>query len=369
MNILKETYNNKKIFVTGHTGFKGAWLVRWLHQIGATVKGYALPAEPSSLFYKMKGEYFCESVHGDIRDAAKLKKELHDFEPDFVFHLAAQSLVRESYRDPLYTYAANTLGTAHLLDALRGLQKKCTVVVITTDKVYENLERRAPYKETDRLGGYDPYSASKACTEIITQSYQRAFFHADHYEEHEVAIATARAGNVIGGGDWAVDRLIPDIVRGLEKRETIVLRCPMAVRPWQHVLEPLYGYLLLGRALERHPFDFAEGWNFGPEISDNLTVEEVVQRSLDVWGSGRYEVQATDDHFHEANLLRLDIEKVKTRLHWRPVFSADVAIEKTIAWYRDYLNERMPAGDLVLRDIEEYEEKERGDGGAVSGER
>ncbi|MEO1628069.1 MAG: CDP-glucose 4,6-dehydratase, partial [Bacteroidota bacterium] len=317
-------------------------------------KGYALKADEPSLFHAMEGESLCQSVEGDIRDAHKLRQELHDFAPDFVFHLAAQSLVRESYKNTLYTYETNTLGTANLLEALKGLSKKCTVVIITTDKVYENLERPDPYVETDRLGGYDPYSASKACTEIITNSYRLGFFHPNTYDQHQVAIATARAGNVIGGGDWAVDRLIPDIVRGLEREEPIVLRCPSAVRPWQHVLEPLYGYLLLGLQLQASPVRFGEGWNFGPEISDNLTVEEVVQRSLKVWGSGRYEVQATGDNFHEANLLRLDIEKAKQKLGWLPVFSADTAIEKTIAWYRDHLRGISSARELVSRDIRLY---------------
>ena len=354
MDLLKTSFQNKKVFITGHTGFKGAWLTYWLHSIGAKVRGYALVAGERSLYRAINGNAYCESMEADVRDSKTLTKAIRDFQPDYIFHLAAQSLVRESYRDALYTYSVNAMGTANLLEALKGMNKPCAVVVVTTDKVYANLERMEPYGEGDRLGGYDPYSASKACSELIAYSYRSSFFNMKEYESHQIAIATARAGNVIGGGDWSDDRLIPDIVRGLEKKECIVLRYPEAVRPWQHVLEPLYGYMLLAKRLAEQPYEFSTAWNFGPEISDNLTVEEVVQKALQVWGSGEYRVEPTGDNFHEAGLLRLDISKAKTKLEWTPIFNAEQSIGRTISWYRDYLESPEAAAQLVARDIEAF---------------
>ncbi|MEL6863195.1 MAG: CDP-glucose 4,6-dehydratase [Bacteroidota bacterium] len=350
----QEKYRNKKVFITGHTGFKGAWLVYWLHQMGAQVKAFALAAEENSLYHTMNGDALCESVVGDIRDADHLYQEVTAFQPDFVFHLAAQSLVRESYRESRYTFEVNSMGTVNLLEALRGVHKKCSVVIITTDKVYENQEVMRPYKEEDRLGGYDPYSASKACAELITQCYRNAFFNTADYAHHQKAIATARAGNVIGGGDWAEDRLIPDIARSLANGIPLIIRSPHAIRPWQHVLEPLCGYLLLGIRLSEEPITFSEGWNFGPDIEDNLTVQEMVEKALAIWGSGTYEIQASKENFHEAGLLKLDIEKTKMRLAWTPAFTADVAVQRTMQWYRDFLAAPERVADWLARDIEAY---------------
>jgi len=354
MSILKEKYEGKKVFITGHTGFKGSWLIYWLHLLGAEVKAYSLEAEPRSLYNDLKGDQLCDSVIADIRDAARLQKEVADFQPDFVFHLAAQSLVRPSYRSPLYTFEVNTLGTANVLEALKGVNKQCSVVIITTDKVYENQEVMRPYEEGDRLGGYDPYSASKACAELVTQSFRNSFFNVNELGIHQTAIATARAGNVIGGGDWAEDRLIPDIVRALDEDRSVIIRNPAAIRPWQHVLEPLYGYLLLGIKLAEKPLAYSEGWNFGPDIKDNLTVREVLDNALKVWGSGAYTIEPTGDNFHEAKLLMLNVRKAYEQLGWTPVFSAQQAIEKTIGWYQKYLIEGQSAAALVEADIEAY---------------
>ena len=302
-------YHGKRVFLTGHTGFKGSWLIYILHQLGAEVMAYALPAEEKSLYRVMYGDQFCNSIEADIRDYERLQEEIKNFQPDFVFHLAAQTLVRESYKEARYTFEVNSLGTANVLEAVKTVQQKCTVVIVTTDKVYDNKEWVHPYRETDRLGGYDPYSASKAAAEIIANSYIQSFFNTQFYNEHQKAFAIARAGNVIGGGDWAKDRLIPDIARALEAKETLVLRSPNATRPWQHVLEPLVGYLLLGAKLDSDIKTYSGAWNFGPDIKDNLTVLEVVKTALQVWRSGDYRIEAANEKMHEANLLRLDISK------------------------------------------------------------
>ncbi|RZK32381.1 MAG: CDP-glucose 4,6-dehydratase, partial [Hymenobacter sp.] len=264
----RATYAGKRVFLTGHTGFKGAWLLAWLHELGATVRGYALaPQTTPSLYEVIGGEALCEkSVIADLRQRDLLTQEVVDFQPDFVFHLAAQPLVRLSYDIPAETFEVNALGTAYMLEAVRQLEKPCTVVLITTDKVYENKEWVYPYRETDRLGGYDPYSASKACTELVINSYVQSFFNKADYARHQKAIAVGRAGNVIGGGDWALDRIVPDIVRAVQAGQPVQLRNPAAVRPWQHVLEPLGGYLLLGAKLSQDAARYAGAWNFGPHL-------------------------------------------------------------------------------------------------------
>jgi CDP-glucose 4,6-dehydratase len=270
-----------------------------------------------------------------------------------VFHLAAQPLVRLSYQRPTETFEVNALGTAYVLDAVRRLDKPCTVVLITTDKVYENKEWIYPYRETDRLGGYDPYSASKACAEIIINSYSQSFFNSVAYEQHRKGIAVGRAGNVIGGGDWALDRIIPDIVRALEKGETVQVRNPAAVRPWQHVLEPLGGYLLLGARLAEHPLTYGGAWNFGPHLEDALPVSALVNLSLGAWGAGEYETPTAAGQPHEAGLLKLDISKAINELQWKPKYNAQESIYKTIAWYKA-LQQGNEAYTLVKRDIEEF---------------
>lgn len=332
---LAATYQGKKVFVTGHTGFKGAWLCAWLHTLGATVKGYALPPEyEQGLFELLQAANKINGVFGDIRDLALLKQEMQDFQPDFVFHLAAQPLVRRSYDLPSETFEVNVAGTAKVLEAVNTLEKKCTTVVITTDKVYENKEQDILYGEEDTLGGYDPYSASKACTELVVNSFRNSFFNVSSYHQHQKAIASVRAGNVIGGGDWSKDRIVPDIVRSLQSNTEIGVRNPQSIRPWQHVLEPLGGYLLLGALLDAHPHQYATAYNFGPHPQDHLTVQQLVEQTIQVWGSGRWKDTSSPAAVHEANLLKLSIEKAQTQLGWQPKLDAATAIAWTIDWYK-----------------------------------
>lgn len=334
---LTKIYSGKKVFLTGHTGFKGSWLMQILVLLGAEVKGYALaPDNEPNLYTVINGDTLCHSVIGDIRDRAKLKEAVTAFQPDFVFHLAAQPLVRLSYEIPSETFEVNAIGTANLLDAVRHLNIPCTLVLITTDKVYQNNEWEYPYREIDRLGGYDPYSASKACTELVIDSYRNSFFNISKYSDHQKAIAVARAGNVIGGGDWSKDRLIPDIVKALSANKPIEIRNPDAVRPWQHVLEPLFGYLLLGARLQQDPTGYSQAFNFGPDINDALPVKKMVEMAIESWESGSYFINKTAGQPHEAGLLKLDISKALTKLKWTPKFNADKAIEYTINWYKRF---------------------------------
>lgn len=340
---LLPSYKGKNVFLTGHTGFKGSWLLQWLHLLGAHVKGLSLsPQNQTDLYHLISGDDLCESVIGDIKDKKLVEKAILDFQPDYIFHLAAQPLVRLSYNKPADTFEVNAMGTANVLEAVRKLEKKCTVVLITTDKVYENREWIYPYRETDSLGGYDPYSASKACAEIIIKSYQQSFFNPTDYNQHKKAICSTRAGNVIGGGDWAKDRIVPDIIRSLQANTPVIVRNPSAIRPWQHVLEPLGAYLLLGARLTTAPQQYAGAWNFGPLASDNKEVEELVKMAIEHWGSGTYEKPSLVDQPHEAGLLKLDISKAMSQLQWVPRYTAAEAIEKTISWYKNF--HRQPAG-------------------------
>ncbi|HVT87052.1 MAG TPA: CDP-glucose 4,6-dehydratase, partial [Chitinophagaceae bacterium] len=285
---LKNFYNGKRVFITGHSGFKGAWLTIWLHLLGAEIKGYALQQESDESIYNVVA---CKiphiSVTADIRDKTKLQKEISDFKPDFIFHLAAQSLVRRSYKIPAETFEVNAIGTANVLESLIYLQNKCTALIVTTDKVYENKEHDILFKEHDRLGGHDPYSASKACAEIVAQSFSKSFFDTEQFNDHQKTIATVRAGNVIGGGDWNRDRIITDIVKHLRQGEKIPVRNPDAIRPWQHVLEPLGGYLLLAGLLDKNR-ELARSYNFGPEPGDHLKVKELAKIAIDCWESGEW---------------------------------------------------------------------------------
>ena len=336
---LEKTYKGKKVFLTGHTGFKGAWMLKTLYLLGAEIKGYALePQTPNDLYHLIEGEKLCESVIADLRDKKRLESEIIAFQPDFVFHLAAQPLVRLSYEIPSETFEVNAIGTANVLDAIRLLDKKCDVVLITTDKVYHNNEWVYPYRETDRLGGYDPYSASKACTELVIDSYRNSFFNTKNYDSHKKGIAVARAGNVIGGGDWSKDRLIRDIVRALIANETITIRNPKSVRPWQHVLEPVIGYLSLGMHLENDPIEFSQAYNFGPQSEDALSVEEMVKAAIDSWGSGEYQIEQDSNQPHEAGLLKLDISKVAAALCWHPKMNATQTVDFTLSWYKEFVN-------------------------------
>ncbi len=357
MNDLKYTYCGKRVFVTGHTGFKGSWLIKILYDLGAIVKGYALaPENEINLYTEINGDLLCESVLSDLRDREALKKAVLDFQPDYIFHLAAQPLVRLSYEIPSETFEVNAIGTANLLDAIRFLDKKCNIVLITTDKVYHNNEWEHPYKEIDRLGGYDPYSASKACSELVIDSYKNSFFNLNKYDQHQKAIAVGRAGNVIGGGDWSKDRLIPDIIKALNANKEVVIRNPKAVRPWQHVIEPLFGYLELGLKLNLDPIKYAQAYNFGPNIDDALSVEEMVVKFIKNWGAGRYNVELNSNNPHEAGLLKLDINKALNDLNWKPILNAQAAVELTINWYKKYYK-KITATELMEFDIEYYKSK------------
>ncbi|HSY60367.1 MAG TPA: CDP-glucose 4,6-dehydratase [Cytophaga sp.] len=338
VELFKKAYAGKKIFITGHTGFKGAWLSYVLHMLGAEIKGYALaPEHANNLYNLLQLDKTVNSVIADLRDEERLKKEILDFKPDYVFHLAAQPLVRLSYDIPVETFSVNAIGTANVLQSIRFLNGKCNVICITTDKVYENKEWLYPYRESDRLGGYDPYSASKACTEIVISSFRQSFFNPAVYKKHQKSIASARAGNVIGGGDWSKDRIIPDIVRALQKNEPIPVRNPLSIRPWQHVLEPLTGYLLLGHYLNEEPEKYSEAYNFGPQLEDTLTVEALVKLAIQEWGSGSIEYPKQENVPHEAGFLKLDINKSISTLGWKPRWNAETAISKTIQWYKEPL--------------------------------
>ncbi len=349
--LFEKTYKGKKVFLTGHTGFKGSWMLAWLHKLGAKVKGYALAPEYTyELYHQIKGDALCDSVIADILNKEKLAEEILDFQPDFLFHFAAQPLVRRSYEQPLYTFEVNINGTAHVLEAVRRLEKKCAIVLITTDKVYENYETDYAYKENDKLGGYDPYSASKAAAELVISSYRNSFFKSTENEKHGKAIAVARAGNVIGGGDFAQDRIIPDIIKALKASIPVIIRNPQSVRPWQHVLEPLSGYLLLGANLINDPCKFAESWNFGPQPGDLLTVEELVQCAINYYGAGEYLILNQSGQPHETKQLRLDINRAKEKLGWQPLFNSREAIRHTINWYKEVTAKN--ALDLINQQIE-----------------
>jgi CDP-glucose 4,6-dehydratase len=347
-------YKGKRIFLTGHTGFKGSWLLKILSMAGGIIKGYALaPQSIDYLYIALSGEKLCESIIADIRDKQKLEEEILSFQPDIIFHLAAQPLVRFSYEIPLETFEVNTLGTANILDAIRKLKKECQVVLVTTDKVYHNNETKYAYKEEDRLGGYDPYSASKAAAEIIIDSYRNSFFNINNYEEHKKGIAVARAGNVIGGGDWSKDRLVPDIINALSKNKPVKVRNPLSVRPWQHVVEPLFGYLLLAKKNAETPTRYAQAYNFGPNNNDTLSVENLIEVAIQTWGNGIYENSVLKNQPHEAGLLTLDISKAKKELGWHPLMNSNIAIQKTVLWYKHFINGQN-AVELVNNDIEFY---------------
>jgi len=357
MKLLNQAYFGKRVFITGHTGFKGSWLIKILYDLGAIVKGYSLaPENEINLYTEINGDTLCESVISDLRDREALKKAILDFQPEYIFHLAAQPLVRLSYQIPSETFEVNAIGTANLLDAVRQLDKRSNIVLITTDKVYHNNEWEYPYRENDRLGGYDPYSASKACCELVIDSYKNSFFNSANYDQHQKAIAVGRAGNVIGGGDWSKDRLIPDIAKSLYNGDDVVIRNPNAVRPWQHVIEPLFGYLELGAKLNIDPLKYAQPFNFGPNTSDALSVEDLVIQSIKSWGTGSYKSIVDSTNPHEAGLLKLDISKVINELNWKPVFNAQIAVERTINWYKSYYK-GISASELMQKDIDYYKNK------------
>ncbi len=335
MEDMVNPWSGRRVFLTGHTGFKGSWLALWLSSRGAKIRGYALdPATEPNLFTAASVASALDDVRGDIRDSAKLAASMTEFAPDVVFHLAAQPLVRRSYADPLATYATNVMGTAHVLEAVRSTPSVRAVVCVTTDKCYENKEWVWPYRETDALGGHDPYSSSKACAEIVSAAYRSSFFPADRLHEHHVALATARAGNVIGGGDWSEDRLIPDLIRGFQTKQPALIRRPNAIRPWQHVLEPLHGYIILAEQLLAEQAQFASSFNFGPRDEDAWTVGRVATAVAKMWGEGASWERDPVSGVHEAHYLRLDASKAHAELEWRPRLGIDEALKWTMHWYR-----------------------------------
>lgn len=350
-----KAFSGKRVFITGHTGFKGSWLSYWMQSLGAIVKGFSLPpATKPNLFSQLDLNKNIDSVIGNINDYSTFSREIIDFKPDFIFHLAAQPLVRKSYKDPLDTFQTNVVGTANVLQALRDVQKPCICVCITTDKVYQNNEWIYPYRENDRLGGYDPYSASKACSELVISSFSNSYFNTKTYDEHNKAIASARAGNVIGGGDWSEDRLLPDIVRSLSEKKDIIIRNPSAVRPWQHVMEPLLGYMQLALSLQQDVNKYTGAWNFGPHTEDNFSVLELSKIAINIWGEGNIKVSQDTNAPHEAHLLRLDISKATGELKWSPKMRAEEAIQRTIQWYKVFCN-GSEAKSLIEEDLKYYQ--------------
>ncbi len=334
----REFWNGKSVFLTGHTGFKGSWFSLWLTSMGAKVTGCALPPTTTPNLYDLAriGELLT-SQFADVRDYERLVSAMKTACPEIVFHLAAQPLVLDSYSNPVETYSTNIMGTVHLLEAVRHIPSVRAVVNVTTDKCYENREWVWGYRENDSLGGHDPYSSSKACSELVTSAYRSSFFNLNTYSQHGVAIATVRAGNVIGGGDWAKDRLIPDCIRSLFAGEPINIRNPHAIRPWQHVLDPLRGYLMLAQRLYVDGLAFAESWNFGPLDSDARPVAWVVDRLCDLWGNNAlYESRESSQCPHEACYLKLDCSKAKIRLNWKPAWSLEQALQSIVDWTRAY---------------------------------
>jgi CDP-glucose 4,6-dehydratase len=335
MAMNRQFWTGKKVFVTGHTGFKGSWLCLWLQQMDAEVTGYALqsPTQPN-LFEVADVARGMRSIMGDIRDGVTLAATLQNAAPQIVIHMAAQSLVRYSYIDPVETYSTNVMGTVHLLEAVRKTPSVRAVVNVTSDKCYENREWVWGYRENEAMGGFDPYSNSKGCAELVTAAYRSSFFNPAKHADHQVALASGRAGNVIGGGDWAADRLVPDILRAISENRPVVIRNPHAIRPWQHVLEPLSGYLQLAQKLYEGGAAYAEGWNFGPNDEDAKPVQWIVERLTQQWGDGASWKLDQAEHPHEAHYLKLDCSKAKMRLDWQPRWSLAQALENIIVWHK-----------------------------------
>jgi len=328
-------FYKKKVFITGHTGFKGSWLAFLLHEIGADVMGFALPPEPPvNHFNLLKLDKKIKHIEGDVRDSSLLSAAVNDFQPEIIFHLAAQALVRPSYADPAVTFSTNVMGSVNLLEAVRKCNSVRSLVYITSDKCYENVEWIWGYRENDQLGGHDPYSASKAAAEIIFSSYSRSFFE----QQPLLGAASTRAGNVIGGGDWALDRIVPDCIRAIQLDKSIVLRNPGATRPWQHVLEPLSGYMLLATKLYEEPKRWGGSWNFGPSLHEVRTVQNVAQVIVDYLGRGYIEVIDSQTHMHEARILQLNCDKAHQLLGWYPRWDAQKTLSETALWYKNFIS-------------------------------
>jgi CDP-glucose 4,6-dehydratase len=339
LGVSQTFWQDKRILITGHTGFKGGWLCLWLQSMGANVVGYALkPATNPSLFELAKVGRSMKSIIGDIRDLPHLQKVFAEHQPEIVIHMAAQPLVRFSYIEPVETYSTNVMGTVNLLEAVRHITSVKAVVNVTSDKCYENREWAWGYRENEAMGGYDPYSNSKGCAELVTAAYRNSYFPPEKYQEHGVAIASGRAGNVIGGGDWADDRLIPDMIRAILAGQAVSIRNPKSIRPWQHVLEPLSGYLLLAQKLYEEGSSFAEGWNFGPNDDDAKPVEWILDKLTKSWGEGASWKLNGGDHPYEAHYLKLDCSKSKARLHWQPRWSLAKAIDQICIWHKAHIS-------------------------------
>jgi CDP-glucose 4,6-dehydratase len=344
-----QAYSGRRVFVTGHTGFKGAWLCAWLDKLGASTTGYALPAENRSLFLQAGIADRMDSREGDVCDLDRLRLALREAQPQVVFHMAAQSLVRPSYDTPVNTFATNVMGTANLLEAARDVPSVRAVVIVTSDKCYENDGRAEPFTESAPMGGHDPYSASKGCAELVTAAYARSFFAGS-----ECTVASARAGNVIGGGDWAVDRIVPDLARAAEGGIAAVIRRPKSVRPWQHVLEPLGGYLLLGHRAADERQKFSGPWNFGPGVEDSVAVGDLVEGLRRRWPELKVDYRSEESGPHEAAVLRLDCTKARTKLGWRPVLGLERTLDLTAQWYREAGSRA--AAEITNRHIADYEQ-------------
>lgn len=347
-------WRGKKVFVTGHSGFKGSWLSLWLHEMGAIVKGYSLPAPTTPSLYEEAQIGGCvESEEGDIRNFEQLRKSISLFQPEIVFHMAAQPLVRLSYDDPIGTYSTNVMGTVHLLEAVKQVGGIKAVVNITSDKCYENREWVWGYREEEAMGGYDPYSNSKGCAELVASSYRQSFFNEDKYEDHGCALASVRAGNVIGGGDWADDRLIPDMLKAFSNGDAVEIRSPHAIRPWQHVLEPLSGYITIAEHLYENGTEYAEGWNFGPREDDAKPVQWIVENLVHQWGKGASWYLSEGEHPHEAHYLKLDCSKARMRLNWQPVWGLEETLNRIVVWQKAWLNGE-DIKQHTLNEIKEY---------------
>lgn len=355
MNML----NNKNVLVTGHTGFKGSWLCAILNKLGANVYGYALEPNDISLYtYANIKNILCGEIISDILDINKLKTFIYDKGIDVIFHLAAQPLVRESYISSKYTFDVNTIGTANVLECLKNYYKPCIIICITTDKVYANNECGIPFKEDDPLGGYDPYSASKAAAEIVIDSYRKSFFNpAEYNKTHKIQLASVRAGNVIGGGDFANDRILPDIIKSIKNNTSVDIRNPQSIRPWQHVLEPLYGYIFLANKMLEYPTNskWSSAWNFGPNEESFKSVRYIVDKTIELFGYGSWNNISSNTHLHESNVLKLDSSKAINKLNWHPKWNVDTALAKTVEIYKSILNNNENIRDLMLKQIYEYE--------------
>lgn len=348
--LFSKIYKNKTVLVTGHTGFKGSWLSFWLLKMGAKVIGYSLVAPTNPNHFELLNLDIV-SIISDIRDLDKLNQTFEKYKPDIVFHLAAQPLVRLSYENPVETYETNVIGTLKVLEACRRNSVKA-IVNITSDKAYDNKEWVWGYKEIDPMGGYDPYSSSKGCADLMATSYRNSYFNPKDYKiKHNTLLATCRAGNVIGGGDWAKDRLLTDIILSVSQNKKVSIRNPKATRPWQHVLEPLSGYLQLGQKLLEGKVEFSQAWNFGPSDGGNITVEEVVKNVKKYWKRIEYEINQDQNQLHEANLLKLDCSKAHTFLKWKDVWDSNITFEKTVKWYKAYYEENRV---LTQDDLESY---------------